>query len=193
MYRRLDYDGCIGAMRKVMAALSRDGLEQPLRQIAQLGFGKMFSAMPCLVPEAADFGAKLISVFSDPGSSGRSSHKGVVVLFDGDSGETTCVADAGAVTHVRTACTSAAATDALAGPDASFLAIFGCGAQTRSHVRALTRGRKIEKVGVWGRNPAVNMQAKAQATWVEPEMRVRVRYLKGSDKLRHATVLRIDA
>jgi DNA ligase D-like protein (predicted ligase) len=40
-------------------------------------------------------------------------------------------------------------------------------------------------------SPAVRIQAKWQASWVEPEMRVRVRYLKGSDKLRHATVLQV--
>lgn len=33
--------------------------------------------------------------------------------------------------------------------------------------------------------------AKKGAAWMRPEMRVRVRYLKGSDKLRHATVLRL--
>ena len=33
--------------------------------------------------------------------------------------------------------------------------------------------------------------AKSKAQWMRPEMRVRVRYLKGSDKLRHATVLRL--
>jgi hypothetical protein len=35
------------------------------------------------------------------------------------------------------------------------------------------------------------MQTKAQASWVEPEMKVRIRYLKGSGKLRHATVIKL--
>ena len=35
VYRRLDYHGCIAAMRDAMAALSRDEREQPLRQIAE--------------------------------------------------------------------------------------------------------------------------------------------------------------
>jgi hypothetical protein len=32
---------------------------------------------------------------------------------------------------------------------------------------------------------------KKGAAWMRPELRVRVRYLKGSDKLRHATVLKV--
>lgn len=152
VYRRLDYDGCIAAMRETMAALSRDPREQPLRQIAQLGSGRMFGLMPGLLPEASEFGAKLVSVFPDPASPGRSAHRGVVVLFDGEGGEVACVADAGAVTHVRTGCASAAATDALARPDARSLAIFGYGAQARSHLHAITRVRLIERIGIWGRD-----------------------------------------
>jgi ornithine cyclodeaminase len=175
VYSRLDYDGCIAAMRDAMAALSRDDREQPLRQIADLGSGKMFSAMPGLLPEASDFGAKLISVFPDSGSLGRSSHRGVVVLFDGNSGEATCIANAGAVTHVRTACTSAAATDALARPDANFLAIFGYGAQAQSHLRALTRVRGIETVGIWGRNQKVAQEFAREAS---AELNLKVRAWK---------------
>jgi len=152
VYSRLDYDGCIAAMREAMAALSRDVREQPLRQIAQLGSGRMFGLMPGLLPEASEFGAKLVSVFPDPAAPGRSAHRGVVVLFDGENGEVTCVADAGAVTHIRTGCASAAATDALARPEANALAIFGCGAQARSHLQAITRVRQIERIGIWGRS-----------------------------------------
>jgi ornithine cyclodeaminase/alanine dehydrogenase-like protein (mu-crystallin family) len=175
IYRRLDYDGCIAAMRDVMAGLSGDGRDQPLRQISQLGSGKMFGVMPGLLPEAAEFGAKLVSVFHDPASPGRSAHRGVVVLFDGDSGAVTCIADASAVTHVRTACASAAATDALARRDADVLAIFGCGAQARSHLRALTRVRKMKGIGIWGRNHEI---AKAFAREASTELGLEVRAWK---------------
>lgn len=36
------------------------------------------------------------------------------------------------------------------------------------------------------RRPALTMPKRAKTTWVEPRMRVQARYLKGSDKLRHA-------
>jgi ornithine cyclodeaminase len=150
--RRLDYDGCIAAMRAVMRDLSEDERQPPLRSISDLGGGRLFGLMPGMLPGAAEFGAKLLSVFEDPARPGRSAHRGVVVYFDGDSGEVTCVADAGAVTEIRTACATAVATDALARADARRLAIFGCGTQAESHVEALVRVRDFETVGVWGRD-----------------------------------------
>ena len=152
VYRLLDYAGCISAVREAMAALSRDGREQPLRAITDLGGGRLFGLMPGLMPGADAFGAKLVSVFPDPERDGRAAHRGVVVLFDGESGEIDCIADAGAVTHIRTACASAVATDALARPDAKSLAIFGCGAQAESHVEALIRVRPLDRIRVWGRD-----------------------------------------
>lgn len=153
VYRRLDYDGCIAAMREAMATLSSDPREQPLRQITRLEDGKMFGVMPGVLPGSAEFGAKLVSVFPDPAAPGRSFHRGLVALFDGETGEVTCVADAAAITHVRTGCASAAATDALARPDSEFLALFGYGAQAQSHLYAIARVRQIRRIGIWGRNP----------------------------------------
>ena len=75
-----------------------------------------------------------------------------MVLFDRDSGGVACIADAGEVTEIRTAAASAVATEALARPDARTLAIFGCGAQAASHIRALTRVRRFERVLIWGRS-----------------------------------------
>ena len=149
---RLDHDGCIAAMRDVMAALSDDPREQPLRQIADLGLGRLFGLMPGMLPGARDFGAKLLGVFPDPAWPGRSRHHGAVVLFDGDTAELRAIADAEAVTEIRTACATAAATDALARADASRLALFGCGVQARAHALALSRVRNLERIGIWGRD-----------------------------------------
>lgn len=148
----LDYDGCIAAMREAMAALSADRREQPLRTIQNFGEGRMFGLMPGILPGSDDFGAKLVSVFPDRNRPGRSAHQGAVLLFDGGDGGLKCTADAAEITHIRTACATAVATRALARPDARRLAIFGCGAQARSHVRALTRIRRFERIGIWGRD-----------------------------------------
>jgi ornithine cyclodeaminase len=146
----LDYPGCIAAVREAMKALSGDRSEQPLRSITDVG-GGLFAQMPGRLPGTSDFGAKLVSVFPDEARPGRSAHRGVVVLFD-SSGEVRCIADAGAITHIRTACASAVATDVLARADSRQLAIFGCGAQARSHIVALAEIREFESIGVWGRD-----------------------------------------
>lgn len=148
----LDYDGCIAAVRAAMADLSADGKPQPLRSIVEIAPARLFGLMPGTLAAPHGFGAKVLSVFADPAQPGRAPHRGVVVLFDRESGGLTCIADAGEVTEIRTAAASAIATDVLARADARTLAIFGCGAQAVSHVRALARVRPFGEVLVWGRS-----------------------------------------
>lgn len=148
----LDYPGCIDAVRSAMSALSWSKAEQPLRTILPLGPGELFGLMPGTYPLRGLFGAKLVSVFGDPDRAGRHTHRGVVVLFDRADGTVRCIADAGAITEVRTACASAVATDAMARPDSHVLAVFGTGAQARSHIRALVHVRPIGQIIVWGRS-----------------------------------------
>ncbi len=148
----LDYDGCIKAVRKAMADFTASAAPQPLRSIVPVGPEKLFALMPGTLAHSEGLGAKIITAFGDPERPGRSAHRGVTVLFDADTGELSCVADAGEITHIRTAAASAVATDVLARPDATRLAIFGCGAQAESHIHALSRVRQLEEVRVWGRS-----------------------------------------
>jgi ornithine cyclodeaminase/alanine dehydrogenase-like protein (mu-crystallin family) len=148
----LDYDGCIAAVRAAMSEFSAHGRPQPLRNIVEIAPSKFFALMPGSLGEPDGFGAKMFSVFPDPQQPGRSFHRGIVVLFDRDSGTVECIADAGEVTEIRTAAASAVATDALARPDARRLAVFGCGVQAASHVRALVRVRPLEEILIWGRS-----------------------------------------
>jgi ornithine cyclodeaminase len=148
----LDYDGCIDAVRQAMRDFTAAGTEQPLRTIIPVAPTKLFALMPGTLEAPSGFGAKVITAYGDPDHPGRSAHRGVVVLFDRDSGEVVCIADAGAVTHRRTAAASAVATQALARPDASRLAIFGPGAQGWTHIEAIARVRDLTDVAIWGRS-----------------------------------------
>jgi ornithine cyclodeaminase len=168
----LDYEGCIDAVREAMARFSADGIAQPLRSIFAVGEGKSLALMPGALSAPGGLGAKIITVFRDPERPGRSAHRGIVVLFDRNTGEVRCLADAGEITHVRTAAASAVATDALARSDAHRLAIFGCGAQAASHVRALSRVRDLTQVVIWGRERGV---AEAFATRMAQETSLPVR------------------
>jgi ornithine cyclodeaminase len=150
----LDYPGCIGAMRDAMTWLSAESGAQPLRQIMRLADHAAFGVMPGDLANRNCFGAKLASVFGDPSRPGRARHRGIVALFDRQTGAPLCLADAEAITTIRTACATAAATDALARPDARCLAIFGTGAQAAAHLRALTHVRQFAEILVWGRDPA---------------------------------------
>jgi len=167
----LDYPGCIAAMRQAMAALSSGERAQPLRQIVTLDAGGMFGVMPGSLAACSTFGAKLVSVFGDPSRPGRSRHQGVVVAYDGATAAVACVADAEAVTRIRTACATAAATDALARADARVLAVFGSGTQAESHLRAVTLVRPFDAVLLWGRSVDT---ALAMAARLSEELGVRI-------------------
>jgi ornithine cyclodeaminase len=150
--RRLTYEACIPLMREAMIALSQGRTKQLLRQIIDLGGGNAFGVMPGSLDDGP-FGAKLVSVFPGNVAAGGLSHQGVVLLFDPQTGAPAAVIDAGELTAIRTAAASAAATDALARPDAARLAVLGTGEQARRHIEAIRLVRPIESVVIWGRDP----------------------------------------
>lgn len=170
--RHLTYSACIPAMREAMIEFSSGRTRQLLRSILHLGEGRMFGVMPGGMEERKVFGAKLVSVFPENFALGKSSHQGVVVLFDSDDGAPVCVIDAASITAIRTAAASAAATDALARPDASTLALLGYGEQALTHARAIAEVRRIEEIRVWGRSPE---RAEAFVRRFSEESRIPVR------------------
>jgi ornithine cyclodeaminase/alanine dehydrogenase-like protein (mu-crystallin family) len=173
---RLTYEVCIPIVRQAMIALSRGETRQLLRSIIPLDQGRMFGVMPGALGERACFGAKLVSVFPENFALGRQSHQGVVVLFDGESGAPICVAHAGEITAIRTAAASAAASDALARPQAHRLALLGYGEQARTHLRAISQVRALSEVRVWGRDFG---RAQAFAAEMSAETGLAVRALAG--------------
>jgi ornithine cyclodeaminase len=148
--RHLSYDDCIPLMRDAMIALSRGRSSQILRTIIDLEGGGQYGIMPGAFDQGA-FGAKLISVFphAEPGAK---SHRGMVALFDPESGAPACLIEAGELTAIRTAAASAAATDALARRDSTRLAILGTGEQAWRHIEAVAKVRTLVDVMIWGRS-----------------------------------------
>ena len=142
---------CVPLMREAMIALSTGRTRQVLRQIIPLEDGAAFGVMPGASPET--FGAKLISVFPGNFAKGLQSHQGFVALFDPDTGGLLAMLHAGEITAIRTAAASAAASDALARPDARRLAILGYGEQAHTHARAMAVVRPLERITLWGRSP----------------------------------------
>lgn len=148
---RLTYDICIPLVREAMIAFSRGETRQHLRSIIPLAQGHLFGIMPGAMSDSGVFGAKLISIYPENFAKGLQSHQGVVVLFEPEGGAPVCVVDAGEITAIRTAAASAVATEVLARPDASRMAILGYGEQAATHARALLKVRPIKAVKVWGR------------------------------------------
>jgi ornithine cyclodeaminase len=173
--RLLSLKDCIPLMRQAMIALSAGRTQQLLRQIIDLGEGRLFGVMPGAAEET--FGAKLISVFPGNTARGLQSHQGFVVLFDPQTGAARCVLHGGEITAIRTAAASAAATDALAGPGASRLAILGTGEQAWMHARAIPLVRPVRQVRIWGRS---HERAEALAVRLWPELNVQIRVCRAA-------------
>lgn len=183
----LDYRGCMAVVREAMIALSEGRTRQLLRTMIGLGDDRLFAVMPGALGDQDPFGAKLISVFGDPGRAGRRVHRGLVALFDPETGIPVCVADAEEITLIRTAAMSAVATDALARPDAAILALFGCGPQATTHLRAIAAVRPLAEVRIWGRSFE---RAHAVATALAAETGLAVRAVRaGCEAARGADIV----
>jgi ornithine cyclodeaminase/alanine dehydrogenase-like protein (mu-crystallin family) len=148
----LTYDVCIPLMRDAMIALSSGDTRQLLRGIIDLEEKRAFGVMPGAMGRSTGFGAKLVSVYPERFERSLPSHQGVIVVFDQATGAPVCVVHGGEITAIRTASTSAAATDALARPNSTCLTVLGYGEQARRHISSIAKVRNITRVKIWGRS-----------------------------------------
>jgi ornithine cyclodeaminase len=110
--------------------------------------------MPSYVSgDDAAYGLKTVCVFPGNPAKGKDAHQGAVLLFSAETGELLALMNASAITAIRTAAVSGVATDLLAVPDASDLAIVGAGVQARMHLLAMAEVRSIKRCRVVSRNP----------------------------------------
>ena len=99
-------------------------------------------------------GVKLVTLAPRNPDRGLPFIHGVYVVFDPVTMAPEAILDGTALTTIRTAALSAAATDRLAREDASRLVVFGTGAQARAHALALRAVRDLHHVAVVGRTAA---------------------------------------
>src|ERR671920_58239 len=136
----------IPAMERALADFSSGKVVQPMRVMVPVAEHQGFPGlMPAYTGEA--LGTKLVA-FS-PHNTDVPTHHATILLFKPDTGEPLVTMDGRLITEVRTAAVSAVATERLARPDASVLAIIGSGVQARSHLEALRLVRDFREVRVW--------------------------------------------
>src|SRR6185503_9550704 len=97
------------------------------------------------------WGLKTVVIAPGNAERGLDLHQGFVALFDGETGETRAILNAGGITAVRTAAVSGVATRLLARDDARTLAILGAGIQAKAHLDAMRAVRDFDRVVVWSR------------------------------------------
>lgn len=163
--KALPMAAAVGLMAQVMRAYSAGDVTQPLRTIIRPPGPDIFAAMPSHVPEAG-FGLKAIMLKPGNHAKGLPAHVGVVLVFDQETGYPLALLDGAELTAIRTAAVSAAATDALARPDAGDLALIGSGVQARAHLEAMAVVRGLRRVRVYSPRNADALSAWA-ASWLQ--------------------------
>src|ERR671927_544088 len=136
----------IPAMERALADFSSGKVVQPTRVMVPVAEHQGFlGLMPAYT--GAALGTKLVAFY--PHNTDVPTHHVTILLFKPETGEPLATMDGRLITEVRTAAVSAVATQHLARPDASVLAIIGSGVQARSHLEALRLVRDFREVRVW--------------------------------------------
>lgn len=149
-----------------LEALFRTGCEMPTRHhhtlAAPNGPGSADATlllMPAWTMPSAEgskgrIGVKLVTVFPDNGKRALPSIYGQYLLLDGTTGAPLALLDGTMLTKRRTAAASGLASRYLSRPDARSLLMIGTGALAPHLVRVHAKVRPIERVTIWGRDPA---------------------------------------
>lgn len=157
-------------MSRALADLSAGRVVQPVRVVLPVApFQGYLGVMPAY---AGALGAKLVTFY--PQNEGLPTHHAVILLFRPETGQPIAVMDGRLITEMRTAAASAVATQRLARPDASVLAILGTGVQARGHLEALRLVRPFREVRVWSpRNSQAFAERHGVKATATPEEAVR--------------------
>jgi alanine dehydrogenase len=137
-----------------MVAVSRGNVEMPLRSMVKLPGANHMGIMGGHLGTPSGHGVKVLSLYPDNPRFGRSSHSGLFLLFDGETGLPVLCMDAAVLTAIRTAASTAVGSRVLARKDSRVLAILGLGEQAHSHIAALRAVHPIERIVAWGRDRA---------------------------------------
>lgn len=139
------------ALRRVVLQAEAGHAGQSIRsELAPDVLGSVLGVMPGYRAVApVEFSAKVVCVVPDNPSRGLPAHQGMVMLFDAETGAPKLLADAGAITEIRTAALTVLATRTLGPTREGSSLIIGAGHQALAHARALAvLGRRL---AVWAR------------------------------------------
>jgi len=141
-------------MKQVFAAYSRGETISPLRTPVNMPDGSgVVLFMPAYVPAGpgapAATGLKVVSVFAGNRERGLPTINAIVVVVDPETGVPIGLLEGAAVTALRTGAVSGAATDLMARPNATTLAVIGAGAQGITQAAAVCSVRDISEIRVY--------------------------------------------
>lgn len=140
--------------RQAYSKLVKNQVIQPLRSWFTVPKGASFYFMPAHVMGTSTVSIKVVSVNHRNPRRGLPSTIATIFVFDSKTGKEIARVDGDSLTAIRTAASSALATDILARKDAKSLGIIGTGAQAQAHLPAMLQVRKFRRVLVYSRSKA---------------------------------------
>ena len=146
----LPMDEAIEGMKQAFAQLSTGQAVVPLRgrvDVAQQQGTTL--VMPAFLAKSNDLAVKVVSVFPQNGARFEPTIYAAVLVLDAETGRPLALLEGGTLTAIRTGAGAGAATDLLAKPDASVVAILGSGVQARTQLEAVCTVRRIREVRVY--------------------------------------------
>ena len=151
VFELLSMNDAIRVIEKTMISVSNDKCVLPLRNVIDVSSSNRLGIMPGVLSLGGLYGVKVLSLFPENPSKGLSSHIGVVILFNPETGAPAAAINADALTAVRTAAATAVATKALSRMESSKLTIIGTVEQAEAHIEAISLVRNITKINIVGR------------------------------------------
>lgn len=156
----------VRAMKDAYRQFSSGQADVPLRsrlEIPEVGGVSLF--MPAFLHQSGDLAVKAVSVFPRNLERSLPTIHALVIVFDAQTGAPAALIEGATLTALRTGAASGAATDLLARPDSTILAVFGSGAQARTQVEAVCAVRRIAEVSIFSLDVegAHRMQAELEA------------------------------
>ena len=146
----LDLDELISALEQAHVQFSAGKVVMPVRLVVPLPeIQGRITSMPAFMSEGKALGIKIISYFRDNPKQDLPPILATISMYSAETGKLEVLMDGVYITAIRTACASAMATKALARPETPVLGVLGAGTQARTHIRALSRVRSIERVLIW--------------------------------------------
>jgi len=140
--RVLRPDQLVDGLRDAFASLSSGEASVPPRIGANTPKGALL-AMPGFFPGV--LAVKAVSVYPS-NVPPLPTHHALIILFEAGTGEPVAIMAAERITAIRTAATTALATELLARDDAECLAVVGAGVQGRAHIEVLSSNRRFKRI-----------------------------------------------
>jgi alanine dehydrogenase len=145
-------------MKEAFLVLSTGRILMPDRTHIDIpGHGGTVLFMPSYSRHVDKTGVKIVSVFPHNPEKGLPCIQGLVCLLEGGTGTPLALLNGTSLTALRTGAASGIATDLLARPDASRVAIIGAGIQARTQLEAICAVRPVQSVWVYDITPKTAM------------------------------------